>query len=389
MATRPTEDAGWAEGTDANIKDPGPIEQRGFQDPDSFASAFLNEILNLHGNWIQYFDDKFGGSTGAVDFFENVIFSDNGNVDVTNPSDTDSTWTADFDHPDTGGRAELEADDFIARKTLVAQDSVSTDILGPQSAGLISIADSLGQLGQGVLRLDTIEAPPNSDVVTIFGNDVGTATLELDALTPTGSGDTISLSGPINSNFAGLQTSHFLTGGEHQHVDISSVSPTDGKGFTRQQGILAEGNTGDTEFGGGSEINTLELQDNPDDSASTKAAMMAFNAPKVYEQISGFSTASQGDSLSQLQGGYGISSATYNGTGEYTFNLDRGIAVSEFFSGHISIQGTATEAQSYEFTFRWEVIDADTVKLHVGDEDGAAADNPDGPIIVHCYYQEA
>jgi len=121
MATRPSEIAKWAEGPNENVQDASVFQQRGFQDPDSFSSAYLNWILNLYGNWIQYLDDKFQGSEGAVSFPGGIDYGDK--ADVSLASDAQPLWEAVFTHADGGdNRARWKVDQLEANWEFIGTD---------------------------------------------------------------------------------------------------------------------------------------------------------------------------------------------------------------------------------------------------------------------------
>lgn len=166
MATRPNGTKNkWAENADAaDIEEPTAERDDGYKADQTRPSDEFNWLVRELFDWVQYFDEKFQGSTGLIDFFDQtdgIQYSDNGNVSVTNPSDTADLWEADFSHSSGGSSRSKLAFDLLEaieqlqgpslKGTVGGDNLVSVNQLAETDSGF-SITDATGGFILDILR---------------------------------------------------------------------------------------------------------------------------------------------------------------------------------------------------------------------------------------------
>jgi len=149
MAQRPNTDPAWAEQADANnIDEPDVERDTGYLKGQSLTHDQLNWLLRELFRWAGWFDERFQGSTGLIDFFTGLDFGEH--AEAEKRSDTGSQWYAELVHTD-GGDAEWWAD------WLGANAGLQTDQIAGASQDVVEFLAS-DRLGLGGALLDVLRA---------------------------------------------------------------------------------------------------------------------------------------------------------------------------------------------------------------------------------------
>jgi len=146
---RPDDSVDWAPNAEADdVSEPTAERDRGYQDGEDLPNEQINWLLRALGDWVQYFDDQFQGTTGLIDFFSGLDFGDNGDWQKNTDDGTD--YEAQATHTG-GGTATLVTDIFRATAAHVS------DALRGDTSDTIDVESQAGTSGDGGLSLGYLQ----------------------------------------------------------------------------------------------------------------------------------------------------------------------------------------------------------------------------------------
>jgi hypothetical protein len=327
---------GWAEGPNENTDDPEIYRERGYQDPDSFASADLNKNLQQIYRWIDTALEggaaRLTGDYGEVEIgnddsslFELVINA--GSQGLANLT----SWALDQIKV-----IKIKGNGVTFIEVVDQNDNASGFLLESLRAvtginDLIKILDEDGNPGEGGLLLDILQAGTNG-LITVNGSSGGVG-------------------------FGGLELDFFRAGsaGTGESVPI-------GGSFSFQD---ENGNEGE-------------------------GLPVGINTPKAIALIDfDPSTIGANDSMPTVWNKGLVT--TYLGTGDYQFDLNYGTQPpASKMSGDVTFMGADASSQGGSgtlidhYSFEQTANDG-TIELNVFDDAGDRADPVSGKMLIKIY----
>jgi hypothetical protein len=316
---------GWAEGPNENTDDPEIYRERGYQDPDSFASADLNKNLQQIYRWI---DTALEGGAARL--------------------------TGDY------GEVEIGNDD----------SSLFELVINAGSQGLANLTSwALDQIkvfrikGNGVTFIEVVDQ-----------NDNASGFLLESLRAVTGINDLIKILDEDGNPGEGGVLLDILSAGTSDEIDVQSSSKTSGAGGFFQSFLRAP----ETNLGVQDVISVRSTTATEGDGVMVGRNTASAGA---FIDFSG-QTPTNGDTLNTVYEWGGLLVA-YTGTGEYNFGFGYTNAPAQSeISGHVQLIGTDDDS----LNTRIDPSPTTGVDVRVFDDAQNPTDPPDGKFLVTFYF---